>query len=90
MEKYFLMENYDIVESEIFINDEFLIEPADKEGIYEVKIIEHKSSITINIDIAGKPGPHSVGLIGISPVGTVIMESDDYESLELFKRLRGH
>ena len=29
MEKYFLMENYDIVESEIFITDEFQITPKN-------------------------------------------------------------
>lgn len=90
MEKYFLMENYDIVESEIFMTDEFQITPKTNNGIYEIKIIEDSRTVEMDVAFGGKPGPHLVHVVRLSHVSDVIMESDDYESLELFRRLRGH
>jgi hypothetical protein len=85
MQKYFLMDNFDIVKSEIFQSEEFAVYKIEDNGLYEIVIYEEDIETIIMEDYE-----YSVPTNRPILIGTVIMESNDYDTLDLFRRLRGY
>jgi hypothetical protein len=85
--KYFLMKNDNIINSSTFDRTDFLIfKSSDKEYIYAICITEHERIEFMLYDgsIETEDISYEVEL------DHVILESDDYDELDLFRRLRGY
>jgi hypothetical protein len=89
MEKYFLMENFDIRESEMFQSDEFNISEIGyrSNALYEISMFEEYIE---RIMIPDTEQEYLERISSLVFIGVVIMESDDYETLDLFRRLKGY
>jgi len=93
--KYFLMDNDDIIESKIFNTDEFDIlennistfsNTFKSKGIYDVIIYKEETDRSMHYD--GNLRYESIQTQNL--VGVVIMESDDHDELDLYRRLNGY
>ena len=88
------MNDDDIVESEMFNTPEFKIFQAStyfKSGcIYDVIIYRHEMVPYRDMDPDGNEYYDWEEVQTQDLVGEVIMESDDYDELDLFRRLNGY
>lgn len=90
--KYFLMDDDDIVESEIFDTPEFEVDESILGGniIYDIVIYGQEMVPYRDMDPDGNEYQSWEEMQTQNLVGCVIMESDDYDELDLFRRLNGY
>jgi len=90
--EYFLMRNDQILDSDLFTNELFRIMDSRVIKKYQFRIFNKtKNTLKLNEDgtFIRDDGILQMYLNGPDHVGWVVMESDDYDELDLYRRLNG-